>query len=379
MEVSAKSTKILPLTSMRFFAAFYVVVYHESDNVSWLRGGANMFSRFCQLGYVSVSLFFFLSGFVLAIAYLGKDAVSARPSISLRNFFVARFARIYPLLFACLLLDLPHFFYTARGTPRVHFEPLFKLLVVSFGAMEAWFPNLMTLDSPSWSIAAEFFFYLLFPLLGSALWKLRAPAMALTAACLYIGGTVFVVYLHALGVDRYASDYNPVTHLYGFLLGICLAKFYLFTNQHDRWHRRILQLSPVMLLASILTYLAIPVFAIPVPETLLQHGILIPLYAVAMLALCSGHRIIERLLARHSLVILGEASFALYLIHMPLAHILRRPMERYGAIGILAYLALAVGLSVLSFYRFETPSRRWIMNRFHARSRENAVVQAAGQ
>jgi peptidoglycan/LPS O-acetylase OafA/YrhL len=35
------------------------------------------------------------------------------------------------------------------------------------------------------------------------------------------------------------------------------------------------------------------------------------------------------------------------------------------------YLALCVGLSLLSFHYFETPVRLWFMERFHARLQRN--------
>ncbi len=128
-----QSQKILPLTSMRFFAALYVVFYHELTHTAELAGSHGFFERFCSLGYVSVSLFFFLSGFVLAIAYL------AGKPMDVRRFLVARFARIYPLLFACLLFDLPHFFYTQRQGTQHQVRHVAEAIVVSFAGSKHGF------------------------------------------------------------------------------------------------------------------------------------------------------------------------------------------------------------------------------------------------
>ncbi len=181
------------------------------------------------------------------------------------------------------------------------------------------------------------------------------------------------------GVPFVSMEYNPLTHLYCFLLGICLAKFYLRAAQHPVWRSRLRRWSPALLVASLLGFLAIPIFDLRIPEMLLQHGVLVPLFTLGILALCSGHSTIESIFGTKVLVILGEASFALYLIHMPLGMLLRRVTEPHGIRGGLAVIAASIGLSVLSFYWLETPSRRWIMHRFHTRSQENAVVQAAGQ
>src|ERR1700712_5707681 len=87
------------LTSLRFFAALYVVLYHSlTPMVSGIEKHAFV-QRAISLGYASVSFFFFLSGYILAVAYLrtGRDLRMRK------RFYVARFARIYPL-FALTLL-----------------------------------------------------------------------------------------------------------------------------------------------------------------------------------------------------------------------------------------------------------------------------------
>jgi peptidoglycan/LPS O-acetylase OafA/YrhL len=63
------------------------------------------------------------------------------------------------------------------------------------------------------------------------------------------------------------------------------------------------------------------------------------------------------------LLVLGEASFALYLIHMPLYTIMRRLIEGLGGAGLLLYLVTCIGLSVASIYWLEIPARRWILDR----------------
>ena len=66
------STPILPLTSVRFFAAFYVVLLHSvlwSNHVetsTWM-------GRFLRTGYTAVGFFFVLSGYILAYVYLDTD------------------------------------------------------------------------------------------------------------------------------------------------------------------------------------------------------------------------------------------------------------------------------------------------------------------
>ena len=76
-------------------------------------------------------------------------------------------------------------------------------------------------------------------------------------------------------------------------------------------------------------------------------------------------------------VLLGEASYALYILHVPLKGWLVAVVTRWfpGALrepGLLSlvlfvYLALAVVAAILSFRFVETPARRWLKTRLTRR------------
>lgn len=69
--------KILPLTSARFFAALYVVLYHTALGVPSLRKYGGAFRRVIEMGNISVSFFFMLAGFILALVYLKRRAAGS--------------------------------------------------------------------------------------------------------------------------------------------------------------------------------------------------------------------------------------------------------------------------------------------------------------
>src|SRR5689334_3784923 len=88
-----------PLTSLRFFAAFWVVLFHY-----WRHLDVGFTSPIVQRGYLGVEVFFTLSGFILCHVYLSSvDEGRFRYGSFLWN----RLARIYPLHLAAL---------TAMGT-----------------------------------------------------------------------------------------------------------------------------------------------------------------------------------------------------------------------------------------------------------------------
>src|SRR5579863_596949 len=96
----SKRPPLQALTGVRFLAAFYVVLFHS---LPWLRNKYQVpetLQIFLGNGYLAVSLFFILSGFILAYTYEGQ----IEGSRNLFRFWQARFARIYPVYFLSLLL-----------------------------------------------------------------------------------------------------------------------------------------------------------------------------------------------------------------------------------------------------------------------------------
>src|SRR5271167_2116696 len=92
------------VTSLRFFAAFHVALFHMKE-IGVLTGPAWL-KALAGIGYVGVSFFFVLSGFILVYTYAGR-------TISLRDFWQARFARIYPAYVFSLVLSFPFFYFGA--------------------------------------------------------------------------------------------------------------------------------------------------------------------------------------------------------------------------------------------------------------------------
>lgn len=370
MSISEPS-KIVPLTSARFFAALYVVLYHGIPNLPSQRDRHDLFARIISLGYVSVSFFFMLSGFILAIVYL-KD----NRSVNRRKFLISRFARVYPLYLAAVLLDVPHFVHA-----QWHISPEHTIasILATIGLVQAWYPSLVGPDFPSWSLSTEAFFYLIFPFLGLALWRLRGSTTVWSSAMIYVGGVWIVDMLDEVRTSASTRLYHPLPHLFVFLLGINLAKLFAWISRRPE-HLRILQgMAPWMLLGSLAAFLAIPILELRIPEMLLQHGLLAPLFALFILAFASENRWISYLFSSSWMEVLGEASFAFYLINVPIGELLRRWMERYEAPMFGVYVGVSLGLSIASLKFLETPARNWILSRERVRSPETKFTSAIAQ
>jgi peptidoglycan/LPS O-acetylase OafA/YrhL len=339
--------KILPLTSARFFAALYVMIGHA---IIQLRLPPNLFVRTVGIGFVAVSFFFMLSGFILAIVYLAGDE-----PIDSGRFFVHRFARIYPVYFAAFLLEMPHYLYTHYQAIHSGSMQALVSIAATLGLMQAWFPEHTDINFPSWSLSAEAFFYLLFPLLGAALWRLKGWGNVWMGVLLY-GVTVYT----STFMDG-ARKYNPAAYLPVFLLGILLARLYGELMRRPESAERLSASAPLLVAGSLLLFMCIPVFRLPVSDSELSHGVLAPIFGVIILALASGNRMLHSILSVEWLVVLGDASYALYLLHVPVSYIFRRFIENYQTPGFIVYIAVTIGLSVISLKWFETPTRRWLL------------------
>jgi peptidoglycan/LPS O-acetylase OafA/YrhL len=381
---NASADKIHPLTSLRFFAAFYVVIYHTLGNLvrgQFLPGNIetphpadalpNFGSRFLSLGFVSVSFFFLLSGYILAIVYLRRD----KP-INRRKFFVARFARVYPLFFLTLLMDLPFAFRGLAMFTSVQ-HAIVKVpinFVVETLMLHAWLVKFAGINFPSWSLSAEALFYLSFPFIGAGLWQLRGRARWAAAALLFVGGQA-IVFGWSTFFKLSPLQPIPLLHLSTFALGILQASWQFDPRRRapQPWQ------AYAALAATAIATVAVVRISPWVPVHNLGDGILAPIFMLLIWALSSSPTIFSRILSGSWLVVLGEASFGLYLLHIPVLHIFESVHSIAQPWAYAIYLALTITLSVVSFYFVEAPLRRWILASFDKHPRESLEAASIAQ
>jgi peptidoglycan/LPS O-acetylase OafA/YrhL len=371
-------TKIYSLTSIRFFAAALVLFHHsiptflpavaKMDSTQMLQGSLN---RGLLSFTTSVSFFFLLSGYVLGRMYLCKNN-----AVDIRSFWAARFARIYPMYFVMLVIDSQQLL---RGELQAHglMSALFKtskIFVANALMMQAWDTSrLLRINVPSWSLSAEIFFYLCFPVLGGWLWKLRGKGLWMTALGIYVGGQtlVWIVRPH-LAVQTLLS--LPLLHLSTFAMGIVLARAQTLQELGRKGAEAPLRQVRLVLAGGVggvlLSILMMPLFHVPGPY---NNGLLTPAFAGIIWGLSAAKTSVSRWLCTGWLVALGNASYAIYLIHLPLQSLFVQ-FHWVGEWFYTLYLAVCLGLSVLSFYYFETPVRLRLLRWLHSRTVETMEV-----
>ena len=364
--------KIHALTSVRFFAAVYVILFHSQSEIS----PHGYIAEVLKLGYIGPYFFFALSGYILSLVYLQRGE-----SIDIRRFFVARFARIYPLYVVSLLLDIP--FAVAARVAR--YGVLFAsvrvggLFARSCIMLQMFAPADNALNIPSWTIAIEAVFYLTFPWLGPRIWKLSGRAALLALCGLCVGG---------VALDRLIvftrGNVLPATHLVSFLTvfaaGICLARWQAVRQQaQGAGHRNHTMGWIAILTAALIFFPVVSMRARLISLGLNPPYLLTPVFLALIWFLTQDNNYATRWLNAKWLVVLGEASYALYLLQNPVGNTMRRLGLAGAAWDFPLYLCVCTSLSVLSFYFFETPCRRWILRRFHTPTKETMEAASSAQ
>lgn len=382
---AAPRERLDALTGIRFFAALAVFLHH-TPRPEWLPGPV---SRFMGSGMNGVTIFFILSGFVIAFNYF-DDA--ARPTVKATwNYFVGRVARVYPLYIVTLTVVWLTYG-EGQWLTRFAWQAL---------ALHAWHPDLRMAygnNAPGWSISVEFFLYACFPIIVLALrpiarnWKaIVAVALGLIALSFTLA-TLFQLLRPGLGPNDPESAHrwiyrNPGTRLIDFALGMLAAL--LLRELLIRWGRRPARRDTW--LAPMLTWLPIAVTVGLMTWTLRTryYASFDAMWIVPSLALLIGlgyyHRSsLSRLLSRRSLVFLGEVSFAFYLVHRPIQNLFRTETfvddsPVLFTLKTLGIVLVVTAVAAACHFVIERPAQRWINRLLKVRTRPSAAPSVPAQ
>jgi|SRR5579859_282904 len=364
MEAIPTRPRLPALTSLRFFAALHVVFFHLlALKIMWSKGWVRQIS---SIGYVGVSFFFVLSGFILVYTYAGR-------AITPREFWRARFARIYPAFFFSLIVTGPFFFFAALFLKVPFFEwfgaHLKLVLFLVPLLLQAWVPlAALAWNSVAWSLSDEAFFYLGFPFLQKGITKLTGGALAaLGIGCWAISLAMTALYtwknpdhLHAIDMDVLngfwlnAVKFHPLARLPEFVLGMACGAVFLKAKR-DAKH------APTMIFGGLALFALAAAFSGRLPYAMLHTSLLAPAFA----AIIYGFALRPSWgtwLEWKPLEFLGDASYSLYLLHSfimgPFFYTqMGLPRHRtYG--GMAVYFVLAITASGLVYRFIETPARR---------------------
>lgn len=301
------------LTGLRWWAAFLVFLFH-------MRVFAPLpgpITRLFDEGYLGVTFFFVLSGFVLTW--------SMRPGVSTSTFYWRRFARVWPAHFVALLFAIP-VFYTLSTVPEGSFLKPFDvgILLLSVVLLQGWWANpgiLFSGNPAAWTLTVEALFYALHPWIS----RILTP-LAKRGALLFALAAIVWAFGYRFGVLTWPESWlahvpMPITRVPEFLLGMALA-----WAMRSGWRPAI---HPVLGVAA-LGVVVLGIVLAPLSPTLASAALFgnelftvaVGLVIVALTSYSlSGRRF---LFETRWQVKLGEWSFAFYLVHATVIYLALR-------------------------------------------------------
>jgi peptidoglycan/LPS O-acetylase OafA/YrhL len=389
---------------LRYVAALCVLLTHLAWNFP--AGRAKQFAS--ELWAIGMPLFFTLSGFLMAYNY--SAGFHSRYRSTLRQFFLARFARIYPIYFIGLLMWLAVVGNVGRDLSEQPRDTVIALLMnASLTQNWAYVPLYGGTAEPraasyshywiAWSVSVECFFYLMFPLIIVPVARFITNARRAWLA----GGAVYLAYLALdFALARTSSEpvlgslrsvwellQNPYVRLGEFVIGVMAGQAFVQAALRPL-PARSWWLGSATLVASIpsLLYANHWIWSAAnnsvVSRVAASNVLYAPLCAAIIYCLARFPTALQRFLGSRPLVLLGESSYCLYLLHPLVEHLFTTRLQGEGDLKIrrvlvFNHLMMLVVLHFLCFglYRYaEMPLRSFVKRLLERRGKRESATSA---
>lgn len=328
------------LDGVRAIAVLLVICFHFW--LAFANGQHNLVGKLAIWGQTGVDLFFVLSGFLITGILLDSKGSEH----FLRNFYVRRILRIFPLYYATLL--------------AIYFLcPLLHLTAWTPWKQSAWYwvylqnipdtfaPSLASGPQHFWSLAVEEHYYLVWPFLVMLLARDKLLKV--------IGLAIGVSLLTRVLLSQYDTFYFTLCRLDGLAIGSAIAIFARSRPtglaSYAVWAKRLLfLLGPVLVITQLLvsgkSLLAIQV----------SKSTLIALAYACVMVLAIENRcgsLVQKLLSGRILGSIGKYSYGMYVLHPFILGGLHAAGLRYNVFGLLVSALLTYLAAWISWTLFE--------------------------
>lgn len=338
------------LTVLRGPAALWVFFYHIVHDTQWISS-----NFLADIGFVGVSLFFILSGFVLYWSF--------NPQQEHKYFYIKRIARVYPLHIFYLLVALP--------LPFVAYPKETKTFITNLFLLHAWIPDwkyIFSMNAVSWSLSCEMFFYLIAPFVFKMLsGKNRRSKTGVLCLWVVMSGTLGVGLSHISNHADVIAYSNPLVRSGEFLLGVLSALLVSNLGAARKHNLRYFIPTVILLIAA----LCFGVSRFDMTQT--EKSLIFAVPFAVLITLCAKNDIDRYSSNRHDnnklkkvLVYFGNASFAFYLVHelviinIAQMHSTVASNNIIGMIYVVGVFVISVLFAVLTHQYIEIPAQKYI-------------------
>ncbi len=354
------------LDGLRAIAILLVLFHH-----AWEYTGVSQFGKsvtsILKLGWVGVDIFFVLSGFLICAVLL--QARGQQKFFS--TFYFRRMFRIFPLYYACLaILGLAAVLILVSNRPLppalsdvdkiwVNVFYLTNIFMAFQGFDWAFF-------RPTWTLALEEQFYLIFPLL---VFFLAPKKLFLTLAGIVVASPMIRLFaLEITGSQDFVALF-PLCRFDGFAAGALCALIV-----HNKTEIRTPYLLPTMLLSGFGAAFLL-LFAYRSDLTFIAFGYtsIYVFFAGLIYIMCKFNPKSWSFLSAKPMTMVGHLSYSLYLLHMlvrgGLDGLIKWDLTSIPIVilRMLAIVMVSLAVAHLSFRYFEQPIRikgyRWIKSK----------------
>lgn len=304
------------LTGIRTCLALTILLFHFTP--SGLRWEAHPWLSLypiVDIGYVFVSFFFLISGFILSYNYAFRE----KP-VNPVDFWMARLSRLYPIYALTMLISTP--FLINEYHVRSH-QQFWTGAIATPLLMQGWFPRLATFwMTVTWTLSCEVMLYLAFPWLVRIKWPKSLTVLVAMFLLFWVVGLVpHSIYIvrnpdHLAGMaDRYSDGlwintlkYTPLPYVCTFLAGLTLGHIL------EQWKPAVRGRTVLGVCGFLAAYGFVYHLVPRTPYILIHGGLMTPIFAMIILGL-AGPGPLEKVFSIPPLLTIGTSTYALYLLH----------------------------------------------------------------
>lgn len=350
---------------LRWFSALVIVLYHYCLHFRIEGINYNQFLNYLvenrEYAPHFVYLFWAISGFVLTNIYIHRE-------VTLKKFFISRFARLYPLHFITLIIVATLQFISLvwfNETQEGYRNDLYHFILHLFFASDWGFQNDWSFNTPVWSVSIEFptYFLFFFTLIFLKKIKILYPIFMILIFYYLVPEIVEYIYSNKLIVFnkwQKLAFFNFTSCIFYFFMGTFTYFCHLKLKKYTK-----LTLSFTSVIIIICLYLL---------NTSNKNLDFIPATILLFFSIILFVASLDSFMDKNSkrILFLGNTSYSIYLLHFPLQLVLMLLIKKLSIdiaifqnfLIFLLFLIILQIISLISYKYVESPLRKIINSRY---------------